>query len=55
MILAFILYAIGAFLVFQILREDAWKEPLGIDLAIAAMWPIVIPMMQLWTFLERKS
>lgn len=56
MIVAYILYAIGAILVFQLLREEKWNPPtpFGIDLAIAVFWPVIIPIMQIWTFLERK-
>lgn len=58
MYLAYILYAIGAVLVFQLLREEQWGTPitpLGIDLAIAVLWPVVIPIMLIWSFLERKT
>lgn len=53
--LALALYVIGAILMYTMMIDDDYPEPLGINLTIAILWPLFVPLFIIWSFLERKT
>lgn len=55
MYVALFLYVTGAVLMFNMMADDPDPTPIGINLALGLLWPLIVPLSLIWSFLERKT